>query len=180
MPYDRRLVAAFNKTLGTEPRCQQIAPGKILYRGGERPDANAFLIRSGNVFLSSYPAYARPYAGFWQIHDYHYLYRAVTTREIRVAVVYGMQSVVSVALDELKLIHNSEVNSWQRDNLIPLAIQSLNQQVDGILFLDRENTTTDEFLIDNRNETLNLQELYIFHKDRRNPQRENAVLSTGR
>lgn len=178
MTYDRRLIAAFNKTLGTEPRCQQIAPGKILYRGGERPDANAFLIRSGNVFLSSYPAYARLYAGFWKLHEYHYLYRAVTTREIRVAVVYGMQSVVSVALDELKIIHRNQVNSWQRDNLIPLATQALSHKIDGILFLERENTTTDEFLINNIDETLSLQELYIFHKNQCDPRRENAVLST--
>ena len=98
MPYDARLVAAFNKTLATGTPFQRVAPGKVLYRGGERPDANAFSIRLSNVFLSSYPAYARNYAGFWQLHEYHYLYRAVTTRELRVAVVYGMHSVVSVAI----------------------------------------------------------------------------------
>lgn len=180
MPYDPRLIAAFNKTLATGTPFQRIAPGKVLYRGGERPDANAFSIRLGNVFLSSYPAYARAYAGYWQRHDYHYLYRAATTCEIRIAVVYGMYSVVSVAIEELKLINRAQAINWQRDNLIPLAIQALNQRLDGLLFLEKENANTDELLIDNRNGILALQELHVYHKDQRNAQRENAVLSAVR
>lgn len=176
MPYDMRLIQAFNNVLNIDAPCQQIAQGKTLYRGGERPDAEAFPIRLGNVFLSSHPAYARAYAGYWKRHPYHYLYRAITAREIQVAVVYGMKSIVAVAIDELKLAPSAQAIHWQRDNLIPIARQALRQRVDGILFLNKDDSDADEFLLENTSAILSLQDLYVYREDQHDLQREKTVL----
>lgn len=178
MPYPEQIIAAFRAALAPVEPLRQIPAGWLLYRGGGRPDAGMFPIRPGYVFLSSYPAYARSYAGDWNYHPYRYVYRCLTNQPLSVCVVQGMKSIVDVAID-LRLTTRINATIWQRENMLPIANEALKGPIDGIVFIDPNDDTTDEVLVDNSRVLLDLEDLYVFHKDHRDPTREAEVLAGG-
>lgn len=140
-----------------------LPPNSTFFRGGETDSDLPVTPRLGNIFLSTNNATCRRYADFWKLRDYSYIYRAVSVREVRLVRVNSMASCVFQSLEYLGL-PNRIANTWQRDELIKIARQSVpDGSIDGIYFEDQANLT--EVILDNSGKLIDIVDQAVFRKE---------------
>jgi hypothetical protein len=134
----------------------------VFFRGGETASDIPVKPRRANVFLSTNNKTCRTYADFWKMHDYSYIFRAVSTREVRLIHVTSMMDCTFRCTDYLGL-PRSAANSWQRDELLQIARHAVpNIWIDGIYFEDEANVT--EVILDNSGGLIEIVDQIVFRK----------------
>lgn len=134
----------------------------VFFRGGET--ASNFLIepRLANIFLSTNNRTCRKYSDFWKLHDYSYIYRAVSTHELRLIHVTSMMCCTFRCTDYLGLPRFA-ANSWQRDELPKIARRAVPSiWIDGIYFEDEAGLT--EVILDNSRGLIRVVDQIVFRK----------------
>jgi hypothetical protein len=134
----------------------------VFFRGGETASDFPVKPRLANIFLSTNNKTCRTYADFWKLHDYSYIYRAVSIREFRLIQVTSMMSCTFRCTDYCSL-PRSVGNSWQRDELLKIARRAVPHiRIDGIYFEDEANLT--EVILDNSDGLIEIVDQIVFRK----------------
>lgn len=134
----------------------------VFFRGGETASDFPVKPRLANVFLSTNNKTCRKYADFWKLHDYSYVYRAVSIHELHLIHVTSMMSCTFRCADYLGLPRIA-ANTWQRDELLKIARRAVPSiLIDGIYFEDEAGLT--EVILDNSSGLIRVVDQIVFPK----------------
>ena len=134
----------------------------VFFRGGETSSDSPVEPRLANIFLSTNTKTCREYADFWKLHDYSYIYRAISTHELRLIHVTSMMCCTFRCTDYLGLPRIA-ANSWQRDEFLKDARRAVPSiLIDGIYFEDEAGLT--EVILDNSRGLIRVVDQIVFPK----------------
>lgn len=134
----------------------------VFFRGGETASDLPVKPRLAHIFLSTNNKTCRTYADFWKLHDYSYIYRAVSIRALRLIHLTSMMRCTFRCTDYLGL-PPSVGNCWQRDELLKITRRAVpHTWIDGIYFEDEANLT--EVILDNSDGLIEIVDQVVFRK----------------